>query len=409
MTTLYSRAVASLLAALIGLTVQTGAQGTVPKPMVILIGIDGFRSDYLARGHAPNLQRLAAGGARVEELTPVFPSVTFPNHVSIVTGRYPGHHGILNNAMVDPTITHQVFRLRDRAAVTNPAWWSEAEPIWVTASRQGRASSTLFWPGSEVLINGIQPRDWLPYQHDLSSRERAERLLTWLTDIRPERPQADFATLYFSDVDSEGHAHGPDSMQVNRGIERVDAAIGLLIKGLRDAGLWENTTLVIVSDHGMSHVPLGQTIDGASLLQNLPNARWEWTGPAPALRLGGESQEAVLIALSREPNLQCWPKALAPKRLGPLEHRRVPDVVCLARLGWSLSDRRLSFPIPGQHGFDPDHPEMQGFLIAHGPAIKSVTMGRVPNREVYLLLCRLRGIEAAAHAPTGVLAELTHR
>lgn len=405
MTTLYSRAVASLLAALIGLTVQTAAQGTVPKPMVILIGIDGFRSDYLARGHAPNLQRLAAGGARVEELTPVFPSVTFPNHVSIVTGRYPGHHGILNNTMVDPTITHQVFRLRDRAAVTNPAWWSEAEPIWVTASRQGRVSSTLFWPGSEVLINGIQPRDWLPYQHDLSSRERAERLLTWLTDIRPDRPQADFATLYFSDVDSEGHAHGPDSMQVNQAIERVDAAIGLLINGLRDAGLWENTTLVIVSDHGMSHVPLGQTIDGASLLQNLPNARWEWTGPAPALRLGGESQEAVLIALSREPNLQCWPKALAPKRLGPLEHRRVPDIVCLARLGWSLSDRRLSFPIPGQHGFDPDHPEMQGFLIAHGPAIKPVSMGRVPNREVYLLLCRLLGIEAAAHDASGVLAE----
>jgi predicted AlkP superfamily pyrophosphatase or phosphodiesterase len=331
--------------------------------------------------------------------------VTFPNHVSIVTGRYPGHHGILNNAMVDPTITHQVFRLRDRAAVTNPAWWSAAEPIWVTASRQGRVSSTLFWPGSEVLINGIQPRDWLPYQHDLSSRERAERLLTWLTDIRPERPQADFATLYFSEVDSEGHAHGPDSAQVNQAIERVDAAIGLLINGLRDAGLWENTTLVIVSDHGMSHVPLGQTIDGASLLRSFPNARWEWTGPAPALRLGGESQEAVLIALSREPNLQCWPKALAPKRLGPLEHRRVPDVVCLARLGWSLSDRRLSFPIPGQHGFDPDHPEMQGFLIAHGPAIKPVSMGRVPNREVYLLLCRLLGIEAAAHDASGVLAE----
>lgn len=394
----------ALLTALSGFSAYASDTPIPQKPLVILVGIDGFRADYLSRGFAPNLTQLAATGARVEQLTPVFPSVTFPNHVSMVTGRHPGQHGILNNTMVDPSIPHQVFRLRDRTAVTNPAWWSDVEPIWVTASRQGRISSTLFWPGTEVPINGLQPRDWLPYQHDMNSKERAERLLAWLVDIRPDRPQADFATLYFSDVDSEGHAHGPDSSQVNQAIARVDEAIGVLIGGLRASGLWDATTLVIVSDHGMSHVPIGQTIDGNRLLRDFPGARWEWVGPAPAVRLGSEPEALVLAALSKEPNLQCWPKALAPERLGPLQHRRVPDIVCLARMGWSLSDRLLSFPVPGQHGFDSEHPDMQGLLIAHGPGVRATTVKRSPNREVYPLLCRLLGIKPAPNDANGILA-----
>ena len=96
--------------------------------------------------------------------------------------------------------------------------------------------------------------------------QRASQLLQWLTDIHPDRHQADFAALYVSEVDSEGHTHGPDSPEVNEAIARVDLAIGHLIDGLRAAGLWHQTTLVVVSDHGMSLVPAHQVIDGAALL-----------------------------------------------------------------------------------------------------------------------------------------------
>ena len=68
----------------------------------LLIGIDGFRGDYLDRGFSPTLNQLARQGAFSQELTPAYPSVTFPNHVSIVTGQYPGNHGIVNNFMKDP-------------------------------------------------------------------------------------------------------------------------------------------------------------------------------------------------------------------------------------------------------------------------------------------------------------------
>jgi len=71
------------------------------KPL-ILISIDGYRADYLDRGHSPVLAALAADGVRAKGLRPVFPSLTFPNHYTIVTGLYPDEHGIVNNTMHDP-------------------------------------------------------------------------------------------------------------------------------------------------------------------------------------------------------------------------------------------------------------------------------------------------------------------
>ncbi|MFZ9162779.1 MAG: ectonucleotide pyrophosphatase/phosphodiesterase, partial [Burkholderiaceae bacterium] len=147
------RTLGRLTRALVGLMtvaavwLSPGGAAEGSKPLVILVGIDGFRADYLARGQAPTLGKLARQGATARGLTPVFPTVTFPNHVSLVTGRRPAGHGILNNTMWDPNIPEQIFRLRDRQALTNPAWWSDSEPIWVTAAKQGRISSTLFWPG----------------------------------------------------------------------------------------------------------------------------------------------------------------------------------------------------------------------------------------------------------------------
>ncbi|MEY3970570.1 MAG: hypothetical protein RLZZ80_268 [Pseudomonadota bacterium] len=399
-----TRALVGLMTvAVVWLSPVGAAEGS--KPHTILVGIDGFRADYLSRGHTPTLAQLARQGATASGLTPVFPTVTFPNHVSLVTGRRPVRHGILNNTMWDPAIADQVFRLRDRQAVTNPAWWSDSEPIWVTAAKQGRISSTLFWPGSEVPIQGIQPRDWLPYQHSMSSSARVKQLLNWLTDVRPDRPQADFATLYFSEVDSEGHAHGPDSPAVNQAMARVDAALAQLMDGLKAAGLWSRTSLVIAADHGMTFVPAEHRIEVGSIAKQFPGVVWHWTGPTAGLSLADQSEPAVLQALAKIPRLTCWPKHGVPQRLGSMNHRRAPDVICLADSGWKVTDRLLSFPIPGQHGFDPDHEEMQGLFIAVGPDIRRRQLGRVSNLEVYPLLCALLGIQPAANEASGTLVD----
>ena len=371
------------------------------RPIVVLVGIDGFRADYLARGHSPLLSRMASEGSISQGLIPSFPTYTFPNHVTLVTGRRPQHHGILNNTMSDPSIAGQRFRLADRNAVTNPAWWTEALPIWVTAEKLGLRTATLFWPGSESPIQGIQPSRWLYYQHDLNPKERVKLLLSWLTEDRKQPPA--FVTIYFSQVDSAGHAAGPDSERVNQSIHDVDQALIAFRSGLQELGLLQRAVFVVVSDHGMSLVPSDQIISAGQLLKDFPGVRWEWTGATSGLNLGGESEVAVLRALSVQKELTCWPKRDIPARLGGGAHRRIPDVVCLAQRGWSVSDRLLNFPIPGQHGFDPEDPEMHGLLLVHGPGIPKRTLPRLSNTEVYGLLCRLLGIRPEANDGTGAL------
>lgn len=364
------------------------------KPLVLLISLDGFRADYLGRGHAPTLQKLAAAGLQVAAMVPVFPTYTFPTHLSLVTGRHPGGHGIVNNLMRDPA-TEQVFRLGAREATENPFWWEEATPIWLTAKAQGKRSATLFWPGADVAIRGMRPDDWIPYEHGMTHERRIALLLEWLA--RPDPQRADFATLYFSDVDSAGHARGPDSDEVNRAITRVDASIAALLEGLERLGLRKVTTLVIVADHGMRFVPIINTLDGAALLEDFPRARWVWLGPTSGVDLHGEDEAAVLRRLSRQERLRCWARAQVPVRFGLGAHRRVPDIVCLAEEGYAMGQNRFRPGPLGQHGFDPADPQMHGLLLVSGHRVVPVRLRSVHQLDVYPLLCALLGIEAEAH------------
>ena len=100
-------------------------------PLVILVSIDGFRPDYLDRDVTPTLNTLKADGA-FAVMRPSFPSVTFPNHYTLVTGLHPDRHGIVGNTMIDADLGR--FSLGNAAAVTNGDWWDEGEPIWVTAA-----------------------------------------------------------------------------------------------------------------------------------------------------------------------------------------------------------------------------------------------------------------------------------
>lgn len=379
---------------------KSGAQsGASPregnrKPLVLLISLDGFRADYLERGHAPTLQKLAAAGLQSAGMVPVFPTYTFPTHLSLVTGRHPGGHGIVNNMMRDPG-TEQIFRLGAREAIENPFWWEEATPIWLSLKAQGKRSATLFWPGADVAIRGTRPDDWIPYEHGMTHERRIALLLEWLG--RPDAQRADFATLYFSDVDSAGHASGPDSDAVNRAIARVDASLAALLEGLERMGLRKVTTLVIVADHGMRFVPIVNTLDGADLLEGFARARWVWFGPTSGLDLHGEDEAAVLKRLERQEKLRCWSRAQAPVRFGLGSHRRVPDIVCLAEEGYAVGQSRFRPGSLGQHGFDPADPQMHALLLVSGHRVEPKRMGKVHQLDVYPMLCALLGIDAEAY------------
>lgn len=89
---------------------------------VLLVSLDGFRADYIQRPAAVRLRALAASGVRAERMIPAFPSKTFPNHYTLVTGLRPEHHGIVANSMWDDVIGKK-FTTSDTAVTHDPRWW----------------------------------------------------------------------------------------------------------------------------------------------------------------------------------------------------------------------------------------------------------------------------------------------
>ena len=368
-----------------------GVSQTQHKPLVVLISIDGYRNDYMSRGLTPTLKRLADSGAYAENFMPVFPSITFPNHYSLVTGLYPDHHGLVNNTMQDPTKTKQIFKLSDRESVTNPIWYEEATPIWISAKQQGKIVSTLFWPGTEVINHGLRPDDWLNYDDNMASDKRVDQLLEWLN--RDESKRADFASLYFSEVDHAGHEFGPDASEVNESLKRVDIAIDRFVKGLERLNLLKDVTFVITSDHGMAHVTQEHVINLSTVLENTKSAKLVWMGPVAGFNVDRVDAEPMLERLKTYPHMSCWHKSKIPPEYHFGTHRRIPDIFCLADVGWSILPNSSMKVIAGMHGYDARAKEMQGLFIAAGPGVKKQTLPVVHNIDVYVFLAHLLKIK----------------
>ncbi len=358
---------------------------------VILISIDGFRADYLARGVTPTLSRLAAGGAS-GAMRPSFPSVTFPNHYTLVTGKHPDNHGIVGNSMVDGRLGR--FSLGDPAAVTDRRWWDQAEPIWVTAEKAGLVTGTMFWPGSEAAIQGVRPTHWTKFDQALPGDARVDQVLEWLDKPEAERP--DLATLYFDIVDTAGHTHGPDAPETAAAAASVDASIARLVAGLEARGMADDTVLVIVSDHGMAATSpervmvLDDLVDPGAL-EIVYGGAVVFANIAP----GREADASIPAALvKRHPHGECWTRATIPARFVLGRNPRVTDLVCAADPGWLFATQaRPVTRVGGAHGYDNAAPEMAALFIAHGPGVaRGVTARDLDSVDVQPLLGRLLGL-----------------
>jgi predicted AlkP superfamily pyrophosphatase or phosphodiesterase len=377
------------LSACAGLTPPT--RDTVPaaRPLVILVSIDGFRADYLNGGAAPTLAGLAAGGAS-GPMRPSFPSVTFPNHYTLVTGLHPDHHGIVGNNMVDAELGR--FRLGDAAAVTDRRWWDQGEPIWVTAENAGLVTGTMFWPGSEADIRGVRPTHWTRFDQSIDGDARVDQVLAWMDLPEAERP--DFATLYFDIVDTIGHRHGPAAAQTRQAVASVDASIARLVEGLKARGLYERTVLVIVSDHGMAATAPERAIYLDDLV-DVEALEIVYYGAAAFLNpVAGREAEVEAALLRPRPHMDCWRKADIPARFVLGSNPRVSKIVCSAEVGWLIATRAR--PVTregGAHGYDNLAPEMAALFIAHGPGVaRGVRLTEMDSVDVQPLLGRLLGI-----------------
>lgn len=383
------------------LAVLAGACQWRPLPadraILVLISIDGFRWDYLDRYKPPNLLRLAANGVRAEGLIPQFPTKTFPNHYSIVTGLRLASHGIISNNMRASDIPGE-FSMSNREVIADPRWWG-GEPIWNAVEKRGRVSAAMFWPGSETAIGGRQATYWTPYDHDFPNAERVKKILEWLK--MPEGKRPSFLTLYFATVDDAGHEFGPESQQVTDAIREVDSRIGELIAGVEALGLDDRVHYIVLSDHGMAALSQDRVIVLDNYVDVYAVDVIDW---APVLGLSpkdGNVDKLYAALKDKHPHLEVYRRHEIPAEYGLAGHPRLPAVIGIADEGWNITSAREvnrwgageRTPPGGTHGYDARAPSMHGVFLAAGPRIRrGVVAPPFENIHVYEFMCAVLGL-----------------
>jgi alkaline phosphatase D len=363
-----------------------------PEVFLLMVGLDGFRRDYLERYNAPNLRAFRDAGASAEALEPCFASTTFPNFYSMMTGLVPARHGIIDMDFWDPH-RRERFYFRDPKA-TNDGSWFGGTPLWAAAEGAGLRSAIMFWPGSSAPIGGVRPWKWYEYDPRVTREEKVRRVLEWFGLPLEERPR--FVGLYFPDVDEAGHAYGPESAQTQAAVENVDRSFGELMAGLRKVAPQVN--VIVAADHGMAtvkeNVDLRADVDGCMVVNAVAMVHLHCRDAAAVER----TFDAVPKDDSR---YHVFRRGDIPSRLEFSDNPRIGDVVILPEPGYLVellppgSHSRLP-KLAGMHGYDPSRsPEMSGILLASGPRIRAgARIGKARTVDVHSLAAELLSLPA---------------
>ncbi|XP_057545424.1 uncharacterized protein LOC130824432 [Amaranthus tricolor] len=384
-------------------------QSKLSHPVVILISSDGFRFGYQFKTLTPNIDRLIENGTEAElGLIPVFPTLTFPNHYSIVTGLYPSYHGIINNHFIDPE-TGDKFTMSSHES----KWWL-GEPLWETVSKHGKKAATYFWPGSEVRkTSWTCPVDYcMKYNESVPFEDRVDTIVGYFDLPIDEIPV--FMTLYFEDPDHQGHQFGPDDPEITNAIVRIDEMIGRLILGLEKTGVFEDVHIIMVGDHGMVGTCDKKLIfldDLASWVEIPSNWVQSYT-PLLAIRPPMEFSPLEVVKKMNEglqsgkvengKHLRVYRKEDLPTRLHYVDSNRIPPIIGLLEEGFKVEQKKSNQKeCGGAHGYDNALFSMRTIFIGHGP--RFARGRRVPsfeNVQIYNLITSILNIKGAPNNGT---------
>jgi predicted AlkP superfamily phosphohydrolase/phosphomutase len=367
------------------------------KPYLVLVSIDGFRWDFADRYGASAINGIGERGLVAEALQPVFPTLTFPNHFSIATGVLPTRHGIVANEFPHEDGENWYF-YKNRPVVQDGSWYL-AEPIWVTAEKQGMVSAAYFFVGTEADVNGIRPTHWRAFTEEDSGEKRVNQVLDWLNDPPSTRPHV--ITLYFEDVDNNTHWYGPGSTQSIESIRRVDAHVKHLLDGIAELPHGDQVYVLLVSDHGQATYDFSRPPLVLDRIVGLEGTRIV-EGGAYAFIHFDEPHDDHLLAMrdTINANWDCGRALLpgdAPAGWTTGASPRFPDLMVMADPGCAVVSTiaKLYKVTPGDHGWPPEMPEMKGIFRAMGPRIPAGTrVGVIHVSDIYPLMLEILGLQA---------------
>jgi predicted AlkP superfamily pyrophosphatase or phosphodiesterase len=365
------------------------------KHYIVLVSLDGFRYDYAKRYGAPHLDAMAKDGASARDgMLPVYPSVTFPNHYTLVTGLYPERHGIVAQQFYDP-VRKQRYAFNDPAAVTDGSWY-RGVPLWSLAEQQGMRAACFFWPGSEAKIAGERPSYYLKYDETVPDEARIDQVIEWLK--LPEAMRPHLITLYYSEVDHVGHQYGPDAPETREAVHHADGVIGILRTRLAVTHL--PIDLVVVSDHGMA----AEQGDWINLDQYADMSGVETAGAL----LYPASEEAAANLYSKlrivSDKFMVYRRNKMPAALNYANDPRIGDPVIVPTGPYAIRARAPADaghdhpPNRGVHGYDPRVvPQMRAIFYAAGPDIRpGTTLQPFESVNVFPFLAEILQLEAPA-------------
>ena len=363
------------------------------KPYVIMISLDGFRADLADKYQATNLIRLRSEGVQADYMESSYPSLTFPNHYSIVTGLYPAHHGLVDNHFYDPT-RNAVYSMGDKNAVRDSSWYG-GTPLWALAEQQHMISASFYWVASEAAIDGLLPTYYYHFNTLIPIDERIQTVVDWLRLPEDKRPH--LITFYFSDVDHAEHVYGPDAWQVRSAVHSVDESVGKLVDAVGALDLPVN--FILVSDHGMTTVdnthpmPLPASVDtnaytvsfGATMIHLFSRTHDKKAIKATYAAIKAEAKNYDVYLSDDVPSHFHYGKK-------DDRYNRIGDIILVAQAPHVFGRPTDHIPI-GEHGFDPALPDMHATFYAWGPAFKPhQKIAGFENVNVYPLVAKILGL-----------------
>ncbi|KAF6737361.1 Ectonucleotide pyrophosphatase/phosphodiesterase family member 6 [Oryzias melastigma] len=367
------------------------------RPLLVFL-IDGFRYDYLDDLQAlPGFRALVERGVKVDYMTPDFPSLSYPNYYTLMTGRHCNSHQMTGNYMWDQ-VSEKEFVIGTNPDSRLPLWWNGSEPLWVTLQKLGKKVFMYYWPGCEVEILGVRPAFCEEYVYNPTEEKLSESITRALDVLRSG--SADMAAVYFEKVDVEGHHFGPDSQQVRTTVQQLDVVMQMFNRKVKEMNMEEQLNVLMFSDHGMTKIQwmekvieLDKFIHMADILKMMDR------GPVVSLWPKSFKYQEVHAALSQVPNMRVYGQQEVPERFHYRGGRFVSPLTLVAEPGWFISENKAKLPFwnngseasgwqNGWHGYDNEFVDMRGFFLAAGPDFKqNVQAAPIRAVDIYNLMC----------------------
>ncbi|MCJ8155408.1 ectonucleotide pyrophosphatase/phosphodiesterase [Chryseobacterium sp. SSA4.19] len=365
------------------------------KPYVIMISTDGFRYDYAKKYNAEHLLKFANEGVQAKAMIPSYPSITFPNHWTLITGLYPSHHGLIDNYFYDYK-KKESYAMSDRKNAEDGSWYG-GTPLWGLAEKQGMVSASLMWVGSASDAGGKRPTYYYPYHEKFSPSEKIDKVMNWLKLPADKRPH--FISLYFPEVDGSGHHFGPDSKETENAVHLVDQAIGELVRKVNDTGL-KNVNFIFVSDHGMIKIDSGNPLEVPAVL--FDKKRFDFYNSQTLLRVYVKNPDEVKrvfkeLKTSKTENYEVYLDRKLPGYLHfstrDDQYSRIGQILLVPKAPKIFLEQGKKASI-GKHGYDPKLvPEMKATFFAWGPEFKNnLVIDEFGNVNVYPLVAEILGL-----------------